>query len=400
MNRIFLSPFNLLYRAVVRGRATLYETGVFKSHTLGALTVSIGNITVGGTGKTPLVARVARILAENGERVCILTRGYKRENPRRRILVSDGEKILAEVEQAGDEPFELARKLLGISAVVADRHRVEAGNWARANLGITAFVLDDAFQHRRVRRDLDIVCVDATNPFGNGETLPRGILREPLRNLKRADAIVITRANLVEEKQIANLKFQISEINPDCRVFVSENKISNLRQLEEFNAKTQRGKGAKSEPLAVAGGLTLEENSLQINTDSHRFETEDQSLKTENDFLTNKYSAFCALGNPENFFAQLRREKFDLVFTKAFRDHHHYTRKDVAELEKKAEAAGAEGFLTTAKDAVKLEDLQFNLPCFAAEIEMVFDDEDGFRQLLADAAKGKLATKEHEKGTK
>src|SRR5215210_2203495 len=102
--RFFLKPFSLFYRAVAGVRSSLYEKGVFQSYTLQALTISIGNITVGGTGKTPLVARVARILNENGERVCILTRGYKRESPRERILVSDGEKILAEVEKAGDEP--------------------------------------------------------------------------------------------------------------------------------------------------------------------------------------------------------------------------------------------------------------------------------------------------------
>jgi tetraacyldisaccharide 4'-kinase len=398
----FLKPFGLLYHAAVRVRAALYEKGVLKSHSLEVPVISIGNITVGGTGKTPLVAYAARILAAGGERVCILTRGYGRENPRRRVLVSDGEKILADVEKAGDEPFELAGKLLGISAVIADAKRVEAGNWARENLGITAFVLDDAFQHRRVRRDLDIVCVDAANPFGNSKVLPGGILREPLQNLKRADAIVITRANLIDAKQIADLKLRISEINSGGRIFVAENKISNLINLKEFNAKAQSGKYAKPEPPAVADGLTPEENSPQMHTDKHGLKTEIRSSNTEDQIstnneqrTTNNYSAFCALGNPESFFEQLRREKFDLVFTKAFRDHHQYTQKDVDELERKAEAAGAGSFLTTAKDAVKLKDLRFTLPCLVVESEMIFDDEESFRELIAGtAAKG------HEKARK
>jgi tetraacyldisaccharide 4'-kinase len=387
--RFFLKPFSLLYRAVAGARAALYEKGVFKSYALQAPVISVGNITVGGTGKTPLVARVARILNENGERVCILTRGYKRENPRKRVLVSDGEKIFADIAQAGDEPLELAGKLLGISAVIADRNRVEAGNWARENLGITAFVLDDAFQHRRVKRDLDIVCVDAANPFGNGKILPGGILREPLSNLKRADAIVITRANLVEAKQIAALRSQISEINPRCKIFVSKNKISNLINLKEF--------AAGSEPPAVAGGLTQQENQTQINTDARRFESRRPGLDRRPKI---NYSAFCALGNPENFFEQLRRENFDLILTRAFRDHHRYTQKDVDELEREAAANGAQGFLTTAKDAVKLKDLQFNLPCYVAESELIFDEEEDFRQLTTSATRTSSAAKEHEKDTK
>ena len=229
-----------LYGAITNVRNALYEKGFFKSFSPGAPTVSIGNSTVGGTGKTPLVAFVAEVLAEKGEKVCILTRGYKRENPGKRIVVSDGEKILADVKQSGDEPFELAKKLLGKAIVIADKNRAEAGLWAREKFGITAFILDDGFQHLRVRRDLNIVCIDATNPFGNGKVLPGGILREPLQNLKRADAIVITRANLA--KNLETLKSEISRFNPHCPILISRNSVSNLIELNEFHAKPHRTK--------------------------------------------------------------------------------------------------------------------------------------------------------------
>jgi len=339
-------PLNRLYETIIGARNSLYEKGVFKTHSLGAKTVSIGNVTVGGTGKTPLVALVAEILAENGEKVCILTRGYGRENSRKLVLVSDGEKITAEVREAGDEPFELAGKLLGKAIVVANANRVAAGNWARDKFGITAFVLDDAFQHLRVARDLDVVCIDATNPFGNGKILPAGVLREPLENLKRADAIVITRANLIED--VSDLKSQISKYNSTCPIFVSENKISRLVNLNDFAAKSL--------------------NSLSA-ADIEQPEA-------------NNYLAFCALGNPNNFFEQLRAENFNVTATQTFPDHHFYTPKDIEKLLTKANQTKAKMLLTTAKDAVKLKDLKIDLPCFVAESEMIFDGHSDFRQWL------------------
>lgn len=327
--------FAWLYGKIGDFRNSLYEKGVLKSFSLGAAAISVGNITAGGTGKTPLVAFVAEILAGDGEKVCILTRGYGRANPSKRVLVSDGETILADVKTAGDEPFELAQRLLGKAFIVADANRVAAANWARQKFNVTAFVLDDAFQHRRAKRDLDIVCIDATNPFGR-------FLREPAENLKRAGAIVITRANLV--KNISDLKSQISKYNLDCPIFTAENKISGLIKLEEFSAKTQRAATEEQRP---------------------------------------KFLAFCALGNPGNFFEQLRCENFNVVSTQKFPDHHFYTRKDVENLEEKAKKSGAEILLTTAKDAVKLKDLRFTLPCFVAESKMIFDDEKKLREIIS-----------------
>ena len=344
IKNILLSPFSWLYGAVIKTRHSLYEKNVFKSYGLGVKTISVGNITFGGTGKTPLVAFIAKILAEKGEKVCILTRGYGRDNPKERVLVSDGEKILADVKEAGDEPFELAKKLLGVSAIIADAKRAEAGKWMRENFGITVFVLDDGFQHIRVKRDLDIVLFDATNPFGNGKLLSAGILRESLKSLKRADALIITRANLVDNDEIEALKAYLLKTAPNCKIFVSQNKFTGLTKLKEFQKKISQNE------------------SLNINN--------------------HNYLAFCALGNPDNFFEQLRREKFQLKATKSFSDHYVYTQKDVRNLETEAIEKGAEVLLTTAKDAVKLTHLKFNFPCYIVENGLTFDDESAFVNLL------------------
>lgn len=333
-------PFGYLYGAVMNARNALYDRRVFKSHALGAKTVSIGNLTVGGTGKTPLVAFAAETLFDAGEKVCILTRGYGRENPKKRVLVTDGENIFADVRAAGDEPLELAGRLSGKAAVVADADRISAGLWAREKFAVTAFVLDDAFQHRKVKRDLDIVCIDATNPFGNGRVLPSGILREPRENLRRADAIVITRANLTAN--IENLKFEILK-STDAPIFISHNEFSNFRE---------------------------------INTSNKKEKTQYSALSTQHSL------AFCALGNPMNFFEQLRRENFELTATETFPDHHFYTPKDIAKLEKKMHETGAEILITTIKDATKLSRLETNFPVFAAENKIIFENEMDFKNLL------------------
>lgn len=336
-----LSLFSSLYGKIADARNRLYDSGVFESHDLAARVISIGNITTGGTGKTPLVAYIANVLAERGEKVCVLTRGYGRKDPMNRVLVSDGENILATATESGDEPFELANELLGKASVIADADRVAAAEWAKRRFGVTVFVLDDGFQHRKAKRDVDIVCIDATNPFGGGKMLPAGRLREPLHNLSRADVIVITRADLVED--ISNLKFEISKWAPDAVVFVARNKIERLVKLEEFHANTNQAKKATSETNAFA---------------------------------------FCGLGNPNGFFEYLRKEKIYLTGTKAFPDHHIYSQQEVDELHDNAYRSSAAMLLTTAKDAVKLSNFKFEIPCFVVEIETAIEDQDRFGAMI------------------
>src|SRR5262249_5537974 len=151
------------------------------------------------TGKTPLVEWVARVVAGSGKKVCILTRGYGRENPKSRVLVSDGTTVFANPSQAGDEPFQLATDLTGVAAVISDADRLSAGQGAIQHFSSDCFVVDDGFQHLQLAPDLNIAAVDATDPWGGRRMLPYGRLREPLTGLKRADCTVLNRCEQVDD---------------------------------------------------------------------------------------------------------------------------------------------------------------------------------------------------------
>ena len=314
----------------------MYDRGSFRAHSLGARTISVGNITTGGTGKTPVVALVAELLGQAGEKPCILTRGYGRRDAGKRVLVSDGGAVLADAAAGGDEPVELAQKLLGMAAVIADADRVAAAEWALEELGVTAFVLDDGFQHRRAARDVDIVCIDATDPFGGGELLPAARLREPLDGLRRADAIIITRADLADT---AETMARVRELAPNAKVFKARNRITKFTTPEGSDAPRP----------------------------------------------TSSF-AFAGLGNPDQFALQLKNEGLDIAGFRAFPDHYRYRQSDVNEMELAAKGAGAECLLTTGKDAVKLAALRFSIPCLVARIDIELDDIEGFRRLVTSSS--------------
>lgn len=340
-----LMPLGLLYGAAMRARTALYRKGVLQSFDLGAPVISVGNITTGGTGKTPVVAWVAEALSGEGLRVCILTRGYGRRDEGKRVLVSDGQSIQSDAEEGGDEPFMLAEMLRGKAAVISDRNRAGAASWAREHLKSEVFVLDDGFQHLRVRRELDIVTVDGTNPFGGGRLLPQGRLREPLRGLGRADLIIITRSE--QAPDVSALKREVERWSGRKNVIISRTRTGAVRPLAHTPA------GPLSAPTAY------------------------------------RVAAFCALGNPQAFFRHLERTGFDLTSTRAFTDHHRYTQPDIESITREAMEGGAEALLTTAKDAVKLKRLRFELPCFVVEIECDFENDAMLRSMLRQSVGGK-----------
>jgi len=346
---IILAPLGALYSAAMRARRTLYKAGALRVHKISAPVISVGNITTGGTGKTPLVDWVARAVAKEGRRVCILTRGYGRAHESKRVLVSDGEHIFADAREGGDEPRLLAENLRGVAAVVSDADRVAAARWAIENLKSEVFILDDGFQHLRIARDLDLVVVDATNPWGGGKLLPRGRLREPLRELSRADCIILTRCE--QSQDIDSLRKQAERLSGASPILLSRTRTRMLRPLD----------------------ATMTENIVS-DSSSH-----------PSSLIPHPFAAFCAIGNPASFYEHLRKDGYTLKLTREFADHHVYTQRDIDVLTSEAQRAGALALLTTAKDAVKLRSLRFDLPCYVLEIELEFDDEEKLVSMIREA---------------
>jgi tetraacyldisaccharide 4'-kinase len=294
-----------------------------------------------------LVEWIAQELAQTGRRVCILTRGYGRSSLAR-MIVSDGNKILSDANLAGDEPLLLAERLKGLAAVICDADRVSAAGWALENLSSDVFILDDGFQHLRVARDLNILTIDATNPWGNGKLLPAGILRESRSEMDRADCIVITRAD--DPQTTAALQHEIAVRTGARPVFCSRMRLVQLRPIQE---KVER------------------------------------SLIAADEILTAPIAAFCAIGNPASFFSLLRRAGYQLRHTHTFRDHHSYTQSDIDLVVRESVTLGAQLLLTTAKDEVKLRSLAFELPCYAADIAIEIENQEKLRALIENAVPGR-----------
>jgi len=344
MNRaatVALAPISGIYGIFVKARNACYRQGICRKQQVGVPVISVGNLTSGGTGKTPLVEWIARELASLGQNVCVLTRGYGRDNPRLRVVASNRKEILANVKQTGDEAFMLAERLKGEAAVICDADRVSAAGWAIENLGSDVFVLDDAFQHQQIARDLNILTVDATNAWGNRHSLPSGILREPMSELSRADCVIITRA---DPPNPGRLQDEIEKLHPGMLVLLSRMKHTQLREVGT--------------------------NSPMMDSD------EIKAIST---------GAFCGIGNPDSFFNLIRREGYPLNYERSFRDHYNFTQTDVDEIARAAQGKGVQVLLTTAKDAAKLRSLNFALPCYSAEIEIEIEQAEILRQLILEA---------------
>lgn len=297
---LLLKLLSYPYALALRLRAVAYGAGLFAAHTLDCPVISVGNLTVGGTGKTPAVAMLAKFFISRGKRVAVLSRGYGGSR-RGEVVVADGSSLLLTPDVSGDEPYLLASTVPGLMAVVgANRYR--AGLLAQERLHPDIIILDDGYQHLRLRRDLDILLLDCSRPFGNGLTLPAGLLREPPFAAQRADLVIYTRCSSGEEPDYFPGK-------PSCRAF---HHLTGIIPLG----------GGETLPFAFLAGQ--------------------------------RGLAFAGIADPAGFFRDLEEEGLNLAATLAFPDHCHFGEREIRDIQGAAEACRAEFIVTTEKDGVKL----------------------------------------------
>lgn len=344
-----LKQLSRLFLAVVQLRLFLYSKGIFRHHTLGCQVLSVGNLTVGGTGKTPVVEVFARELQKEGRKVAILSRGYRKSEPsvatrlvdslllreRRRPprVVSDGSRLLLDSAMSGDEPYMLASNLPEV-AVLVDKNRVKSGIYAINKLGCDTLVLDDGFQYMGLKHRQEIVLVDKTNPFGNERVLPRGILREPVRNIKRADFIFVTKSN---GAGAAELKERLRDLNPKAEIVECRHCPRLLKNV--YTSKTQDLSYLRGLPVAVMSGIAA----------------------------------------PKGFEDEIAKQGAEIVLCKRFADHHRYDQQEVIDIVNASRALGAKAIMTTEKDAVRFPKLdRCDVPIYflRVDIEIISGAED------------------------
>jgi len=330
--RIVFRPLSAVYRCAVQSRNRLYDVGLLKTHKVSVPVISIGNITAGGTGKTPLVAWLAKYISSK-KNCAILTRGYKA------------------VRDSVDEPALLARSIANIP-VVLNPDRL-AGAKDAINNGAEVLILDDAFQHRRIARNIDMVTIDATCPFGYERLLPAGLLREPVSSLKRADAVIITRADQVDKNRIEEIRKTIKAINPSLVIATAFHK-----------------------PLCIR--------------DSQAVESQPAQLKDK------KVFAFCGIGNPDAFSTTVKSLGAIITGSMVFDDHYHYTKADIDRIADSAKASKADLMLTTEKDFSKIDaawlaKTPVKFAYLAVEIELLAGAE-RITELIEKAIAGKIST--------
>ena len=302
-----------------RIRNRLYDKGVFSVVRPDEFVISVGNITWGGTGKTALTEHLTKVLIDKGFKVAILSRGYGRQT-RGVVVVSDGVKIFATWNSAGDEPYWLASRIPEAAVVVAES-RAE-GLKVISKFNPDVIVLDDAFQHRQIDRDIDLVLVDASENIRSLHVIPFGKLREPVDSLHRASAIVLTHSNHPHKETLNMLK------SVQAPVFHANYHPVNF----QFNSK--------------------------------------------------RIAAFCGIASPDHFRTLLEEQGAKLVFFRKFPDHHIYSSSELNQLQDEATKAGAEALVTTAKDGVKLNESNFRLPFAIIHVELRVEEEEKFRSWI------------------
>lgn len=325
--RHLLFALSKVYEGAIKLRRALYNVRLLRDSTLGVQVIAIGNLTVGGTGKTPVVEKFARELQNGGRKVAILSRGYRSKPaplPKRLInkffpgrdvepprVVSDGKSLLLDSEMAGDEPFMLASNLKDV-VVLVDKDRVKSGRYAIEKFGCDTLLLDDGFQYWKLRgRRTDVVLIDYQQPWGNNHLLPRGTLRESPSHLSRAQTIFITKS----DGNTRELRERIAELNPKAGV------------IECVHS-----------PLYFQDVFTGRRESL--------------------DFIQGKrVASMSGIAQPESFENSLRDLGAELVYSKRFADHHRFTQQEILNVINRGKKRQAEIIITTQKDAVRFPKL-------------------------------------------
>ena len=343
-----LKALSLVFATVVSFRYVLYQIGILRRFPLGIQVISIGNVTAGGTGKTPVTEIFARTLAAEGRKVAILSRGYRRKEApwwtrlltqviELPLVVSDGRHVLLDSAVGGDEPYMLASNLPGV-AVVVDRNRVKAGRYAIKRLGCDTIILDDGFQYQKLKHSIEVVLVDSTNPFGNGNLLPRGILREPARNLKRADIIFLTKCRgdvsaVRDEIRQYNTKAEIVECNHAPKV------LKDVWSREEF-------------PLSWLQGKTV--------------------------------CTLSGIASPKGFENSLRHLGARVVWCERYADHHRYDSSEILYALNRSADMGADALVTTEKDAVRFPRLESTpIRCLYLRVAIeILAGKENFKQII------------------
>ena len=331
-----------VYSTAIRLRNSLYSKGRLKTYRANAPVISIGNITTGGTGKTPLVIWLCRFLQQKEFQCAILTRGYKTRGTRDG---GRGTRI--------DEVGVLAESCPG-AEVIVNPNRVAGATEAVDKFGAKVLIMDDGFQHRRLARDADIVAIDGIRPFGYGKVLPAGLLREPVTALARADAVVITRCDQITGAQLAQLEEKLQQVNPDMLI-------------------------ARSLHAAICA-KSLDDKEISI-----------EELKNK------KIFAFCGIGNPDAFLNTAKGLGAEPVGSRVYNDHHHYTNNDISDIYEEARYLNADLILTTQKDWTKiapLDSFKKDIPFAYLAIELKFlAGENKLKQLIENALAGKIPGK-------
>jgi tetraacyldisaccharide 4'-kinase len=325
----------------VQTRLALYRQRIFRPKPLGCLVISVGNLTVGGTGKTPVVELLARSLQAGGRKVAILSRGYK-SVPRPFLLrlwdkvfkkkavfvprvVSDGNALLLDSRTAGDEPFMLANNLRGV-VVLVDRDRLMAGHYAVEHFGVDTILLDDGFQYVRMKRGIEVALVDRQAPFGNEFLLPRGTLREPPGNLRRATHLFITKCTGADN---SDLIARIRQYNRTADIIECAHRPRHLRNLVTGEIL----------PLEFLRGLEV--------------------------------GSLCGIAAPESFENALVKLGASVVLSKIYTDHHRYTTREIETFIRRCAKRDLPAIITTEKDAVRIPRiLEPEVPIYYLRVEI------------------------------